>query len=75
MLAELLDAADGVRPKYIPRDEDCELARLMIAAKESYGGLLYFLRHIRGWSDTEIVDSLIGDKCAARLMIDKERPE
>lgn len=75
VLAELLERSDGVRPPYVPKDEDCELARLIEAGRESYGGLIFFLKHERGLSDEEIIRELIGEKSAARLMVDKERPE
>lgn len=73
LLQQLLADCDGIRPRYIPKDEDCELARLIEAGRESYGGLIYFLKHERGLSDDEIIRELIGEKSSARLMVDKER--
>lgn len=73
-LAELLGQADGIRPKYIPLDEDVEEAKLTEACRDSYGGLIFYYRYVRGYDDTTIVNRLIGDKCAARLKIDLERP-
>lgn len=75
ILANLLDRSDGIRPSYIPKDEDCELAKLIAAGKMSYGGLMYHLRYERGWSDTEIVEAMMGTKSAARLMVDHETPD
>ncbi len=75
VLAELLDRSDGIRPSYIPKDEDCELAKLIDAGRASYGGLIYFLRNERGFTDEDIIKELIGTKSAARLMVDKERPD
>lgn len=75
VLAELLGRSDGVRPSYIPKDEDCELAKLIEAGRASYGGLIYFLRNERGFTDEDIIKELIGTKSAARLMVDKERPD
>lgn len=74
ILAELLLVSDGVRPSYIPREEEVELARLMKACRESYGGLFYFLKHERGFDEKRIFDDLCGEKSAARLMVDLETP-
>lgn len=74
-LQELLAKNDGVRPAYIPREEECEHARIIAAHQASYGGHIYFLRHNLGWTDKKIVDSLIGKRAAARLITDKERAE
>lgn len=74
MLAELLDVSDGFRPSYLPREEQCEYARLLMAGKESYGGLVFSLVEDLGWEAQRIVDALKGPKRAARLMVDKERP-
>lgn len=73
ILADLLDRSDGTRPGYIPKDEDCELARLIEAGRESYGGLIYFLKNERQLSNDDIIRELIGTKSSARLMVDKER--
>jgi len=70
----LLDGHEGKRPAYLPKEEECELARMIMAAKESYGGLLYFMRHHRHMNDKEIVKLIMGPKKAARLKVDKERP-
>lgn len=74
ILAGLLGRSDGVRPAYVPLDEDCELAKLIEAGRDSYGGLIYFLRNERGFDDARIISELIGTKSSARLMVDKERP-
>lgn len=75
VLAQLLDRTDGIRPSYIPKDEDCEHARMIEAHRDSYGGHLYFMHHDLGWSAERILKELIGTKSAARLMIDKERSD
>jgi DNA relaxase NicK len=75
VLAQLLDRTDGIRPSYIPKDEDCEHARMIEAHRDSYGGHLYFMHHDLGWSAERILTALIGTKSAARLMIDKERTD
>lgn len=75
VLAELLNRTDGIRPSYIPKDEDCEHARMIEAHRDSYGGHLYFMHHDLGWSAERILKELIGTKSAARLMIDKERTD
>lgn len=73
ILAKLLSQATSIRPSYIPRTDECEVAKLMDACKASYGGLIYFLRHELGRDDEWIVKHLIGNKSAARLATDRER--
>lgn len=73
MLAKLLEVADGVRPSYIPREEECDHARMIEAHRDSYGGHVYFMSEVLGWSAEDIVRRIIGTKSSARLMVDKER--
>lgn len=75
ILALLTKNAGGIRPSYIPRDEDCELARLIAACKASYGGLVFFLSEERSMSDEDILKLIKGTKSAARLMVDRETPD
>lgn len=75
ILADLLARGDGIRPSYIPKDEDCEVAKLIAAGKMSYGGLVYFLSEELGWDDARIVAAFKGTKSSARLMVDRERPD
>jgi len=75
ILSDLLAREDGIRPSYIPKDEDCEVAKLIAAGKMSYGGLVYFLSEELGWDDARIVAALKGTKSSARLMVDRERPD
>jgi hypothetical protein len=75
MLAKLLEVADGVRPAYIPREEDCVHARMIEAHRESYGGHIYFMSEVLGWSAEDIVRRLKGTKSSARLMVDSERAD
>lgn len=74
MLAKLLEVADGVRPSYIPREEECVHARMIEAHRDSYGGHVFHMSKVLGWSDHDIIRRIIGTKSSARLMTDQERP-
>lgn len=65
--AEVIGRADGVRPLYIPEEQEVDLAKLILALRDSYGGVIFHMRNIEKMSDAKIVAAIIGTEQSKRL--------
>ena len=70
--ASVLKDAGAAKLDNIPKEQEVEVMHLVRACRDSYGGLIYHLRHVLGWTDDKIIKEIIGTKSAARIKSDKE---
>lgn len=68
----LMPMIKGIKPDYIPKENEVELAHLVASLKRSYGGVIYHLADEAGVSPEKIIEMIKGDKRAARIAVHKE---
>lgn len=73
--AEVIGRADGIRPLYIPEEQEVDLAKLILACRDSYGGVIFHMRTFENMTDSQIVARIIGTAQSKRLAALPDRVE